>query len=216
MPSRKLTSINCKASAATSNNITKSGAGKGPITPACRPAPLHLGDLPTHGLHMGGVHFCANGRGCGTINLSTPDHSNYRRQATYLTTQNQTQSTARRGEKLIGAPQAPLNHTTTESLSIANLARILSVELDLGSGPIARTIGLLDEGNTIPFIARYRKEITGSLDEIKIQTIADRTAALRALHERKADVRRLIDAQGKLTADLAASIMAAATLQEVE
>jgi len=118
-----------------------------------------------------------------------------------LTTQNQTQSTA---------------PATTESLSITELAHTLSTELGLGSGPIARTIALLDEGNTIPFIARYRKEITGSLDEVQIQTIADRTAALRALHERKADVRRLIDAQGKLTAELAAAILSATTLQEVE
>ena len=118
-----------------------------------------------------------------------------------MTTQNQTQSTA---------------PATSESLSITELAHTLSTELGLGSGPIARTIALLDEGNTIPFIARYRKEITGSLDEVQIQTIADRTAALRALHERKADVRRLIDAQGKLTAELAAAILSATTLQEVE
>ncbi len=135
------------------------------------------------------------------------DHSNYRRQAIFLTTQNQTQPTARTGV---------INHAPTESLSIAELAHILGVELGLGSGPIARTIALLDEGNTIPFIARYRKEITGSLDEVQIQTIADRTAALRALHERKADVRRLIDAQGKLTGELAAAILAATMLQEVE
>jgi uncharacterized protein len=74
----------------------------------------------------------------------------------------------------------------------------------------------LDEGNTIPFIARYRKEVTGSLDEVQIQAIADRAGALRALHERKADVRRLIDAQGKLTPELTAAILAASTLQEVE
>src|SRR6266849_1493982 len=121
------------------------------------------------------------------------------RQATLLTGQEQL------------APAA-----TAEILSVAELAHTLSTELGLGSGPVARTIALLDEGNTIPFIARYRKEMTGSLDEVQIQAIADRAAALRTLHERKADVRRLIDAQGKLTAELAASIAAAATLQEVE
>src|SRR6202011_2999074 len=72
------------------------------------------------------------------------------------------------------------------------------------------------EGNTIPFIARYRKEVTGSLDEVQIQAVADRAGALRALFERKADVRRLIDGQGKLTPELAAAITAASTLQEVE
>jgi uncharacterized protein len=127
------------------------------------------------------------------------------RQATSLTTREQpvqaTSSTATSSE---------------ETFSVAELARTLSTELGLGSGPIARTIALLDEGNTIPFVARYRKEMTGSLDEVQIQAIADRAAALRALHERKADVRRLIEAQGKLTAELAANIDAAATLQEVE
>ncbi len=103
-----------------------------------------------------------------------------------------------------------------DSLSIAELAQTLSTELSLGSTQIARTIALLDEGNTVPFIARYRKEMTGSLDEVQIQTIADRAAALRGLHDRKADVRRLIDAQGKLTEELAAAISAATTLQEVE
>ncbi len=106
--------------------------------------------------------------------------------------------------------------TIEETLPITALAHILSTELQLNSGQIARTIALLDEGNTIPFIARYRKEVTGSLDEVQIQTIADRAGALRALHERKADVRRLIGVQGKLTPELAASILAASTLQEVE
>jgi len=103
-----------------------------------------------------------------------------------------------------------------ETLSITQLASMLSAELHLQSGQVARTIALLDEGNTIPFVARYRKEVTGSLDEVQIQAIADRAGALRALHERKADVRRLIDAQGKLTSELTAAILAASTLQEVE
>ena len=79
-----------------------------------------------------------------------------------------------------------------ETLSLPELAQTLSRELNLNNGQIARTIALLDEGNTIPFIARYRKEVTGSLDEVQIQSIADRAAALRTLHERKADVRRLM------------------------
>jgi uncharacterized protein len=106
--------------------------------------------------------------------------------------------------------------TLEESLSITNIVRRLSTELKLDRGPIAQTIALLDDGNTIPFIARYRKEVTGSLDELQIQAIADRTAMLRTLHERKMDVRRLIDTQGRLTAKLAASIAAAQTIQEVE
>ncbi|HEY5002643.1 MAG TPA: Tex family protein [Ktedonobacteraceae bacterium] len=106
--------------------------------------------------------------------------------------------------------------TPQETLSLTDLARTLSKELSLNSGQIARTITLLDEGNTIPFIARYRKEVTDSLDEVQIQAIADRSASLRALHERKLDVHRLIDTQGKMTPELAASITSATTLQEVE
>jgi uncharacterized protein len=102
------------------------------------------------------------------------------------------------------------------TLQVAELAQTLSKELGLGGGQIARTIALLDEGNTIPFIARYRKEVTGSLDEVQIQTIADRALALRTLFERKGDVMRLVEAQGKLTEVLAVAIDAATTLQEVE
>jgi uncharacterized protein len=103
-----------------------------------------------------------------------------------------------------------------ETLSLSALAQTLSKELSLNTEQIARTIALLDEGNTIPFISRYRKEVTGSLDEVQIQAIADRSASLRTLHERKLDVQRLIDTQGKMTPELSASIAAATTLQEVE
>jgi len=101
-------------------------------------------------------------------------------------------------------------------LAITDLAQSLSKELGLQSGQIARTIALLDEGNTIPFVARYRKEVTGSLDEVQIQAIADRALALRTLDERKQDVQRLIDGQGKLTPELANAIASATTLQAVE
>ncbi|GAC1306025.1 MAG: Tex family protein [Ktedonobacteraceae bacterium] len=110
-----------------------------------------------------------------------------------------------------------LTATSEEAhLQVTELAQTLSKELGLHSGQIARTIALLDEGNTIPFISRYRKEVTGSLDEVQIQAIADRTLALRTLFERKVDVLRLIERQGKLTPELAAAIAAATTLQEVE
>src|SRR5437868_13069243 len=99
---------------------------------------------------------------------------------------------------------------------MAELAQTLGAELKLGSAQIARTVDLLDEGNTIPFISRYRKEVTGSLDEVQIQAIADRALALRTLFERKVDVRRLIEAQGKLMAELATAIDGATVLQEVK
>src|SRR5947209_3204916 len=101
-------------------------------------------------------------------------------------------------------------------LRVTELAQTLSKELGLARGQIERTIAVLDEGNTIPFISRYRKEVTGSLDEVQIQAIAERALALRTLFERKGDVRRLIEAQGKLTAELASAMDGAATLQEVE
>jgi uncharacterized protein len=123
----------------------------------------------------------------------------------FLTTQEHTTEAA-----------APQEAAAGETLPLSELATTLSKELGLNSGQVARTITLLDEGNTIPFVARYRKEVTGSLDEVQIQTIADRAAALRALFERKSDVRRLIEAQGKLTDELNSAILAATTLQEVE
>jgi protein Tex len=119
------------------------------------------------------------------------------------------------GRAFAGTPSSN-DAAAGETLAVVELAQMLSTELSLNNGQIARTIALLDEGNTIPFIARYRKEVTGSLDEVQIQAIADRAAALRALHERKADVRRLIDAQGKLTPELVAALATATTLQAVE
>src|SRR5438309_10167665 len=98
---------------------------------------------------------------------------------------------------------------------MAELAQTLGAELKLGSGQIARTVALLDEGNTIPFIARYRKEVTGRLDEVQIQAIADRALGLRTLHDRKGAVTRLMDGQVKLTPELAAAISAVTTMQEV-
>ena len=103
-----------------------------------------------------------------------------------------------------------------ETLDAETLARTLAIELGVKPGQAARTLELLDVGSTVPFIARYRKEMTGALDEVQIQAVADRAGTLRALHERKRDVLRLIAAQGKLTDDLAASILASVTLQQVD
>ncbi len=102
------------------------------------------------------------------------------------------------------------------ALSSSDIAQAISSKLNLGREQILRTITLLDEGNTIPFISRYRKEVTGSLDEVQIQAIADNAASIRTLHERKTDVHRLIEEQGKLTPELVAALGAATTLQQVE
>ena len=103
-----------------------------------------------------------------------------------------------------------------QTLEPAEVARVVAVELKLKPTQTLATLTLLDDGNTVPFIARYRKEATGNLDEVQIQAIGDRAAALRALHARKHDVLRLIAEQGKLTRELADAIIAATTLQAVE
>lgn len=77
-------------------------------------------------------------------------------------------------------------------------------------------IKLLEDGNTVPFIARYRKEATGSLDEIQIKEIEDRYHYIQQLEQRKEEVIRLIDEQGKLTEELKSAIKAATVLQRIE
>ncbi|AEI39246.1 Tex family protein [Paenibacillus mucilaginosus] len=89
-------------------------------------------------------------------------------------------------------------------------------ELSLPAGKVKTTVGLLEEGNTIPFIARYRKEMTGELDENQLRDIEERLTYLRNLEDRKLEVLRLIHEQGKLTDELQRSIEASAKLQEVE
>lgn len=81
---------------------------------------------------------------------------------------------------------------------------------------VEAVIKLLEDGNTVPFIARYRKEATGSLDEVQIKTIEDRYHYIQQLEQRKEEVIRLIDEQGKLTEELQVSIQAATVLQRVE
>lgn len=95
---------------------------------------------------------------------------------------------------------------------ISEIAKKHGLRLD----QVRNTVELLDTGNTIPFIARYRKEKTGELDEVMIRQIADDLHSLRSLEERKADVIRLIDEQGKLTDELKEAILNATTLQKVE
>lgn len=89
-------------------------------------------------------------------------------------------------------------------------------ELSLPAGKVKTTVGLLEEGNTIPFIARYRKEMTGELDENQLRDIEERLTYLRNLEDRKFEVLRLIHEQGKLTDELQRSIEASVKLQEVE
>jgi len=92
----------------------------------------------------------------------------------------------------------------------------ISAELSLKTTNVTSTVALLEQGNTVPFIARYRKEVTGSLDEVVIRSIEERLAYLCNLEDRKDAVIRSIDEQGKLTDELRDAILGASTLQEVE
>lgn len=96
------------------------------------------------------------------------------------------------------------------------LIKQLAAELKLSKKQIHSVIGLLKEGNTVPFIARYRKEMTGALDEVQIKAIMDNWQYLQNLEQRKVDVIRLIDEQGKLTEELRQEITKADKLQIVE
>lgn len=93
---------------------------------------------------------------------------------------------------------------------------LLAKEFSRREEHIENILRLLDEGNTVPFIARYRKEMHGTTDDQTIRAIADRLAYLRGLDERKAAVVSAIEAQGKLTDELSAAIENAQTLAEVE
>ncbi len=92
----------------------------------------------------------------------------------------------------------------------------LSHELSLPLDRLTATVALLDEGNTVPFVARYRKEVTGGMDDIVLRTLSDRLTALRNLEKRKDEVRALIDAQGKLDETVSAAIDNAQTVTEVD
>lgn len=92
----------------------------------------------------------------------------------------------------------------------------IAQNLGITEKQIAQVLSLTAEGNTIPFIARYRKEMTGNLDEVAIKSIIDLDKSLTALAERKASVLAKIEAQGKLTADLKKAIEEAAKLADVE
>ena len=96
------------------------------------------------------------------------------------------------------------------------IAELLAQELDKPLRHVENVIALLDEGNTIPFIARYRKELHGAMDDTALRKLEDRLRYLRNLAKRREEVLAAIDGQGKLTDELAAAIENAATLAEVE
>lgn len=104
----------------------------------------------------------------------------------------------------------------TENLN-QTIIQLVQKELsDYRPKQLTTVLNLLNEGNTVPFIARYRKEMTGSLDEVQIREIEERYAYLENLEKRKTEVIRLIDEQGKLTPELEAEITQAVKMQQVE
>ncbi|MBN2116284.1 MAG: RNA-binding transcriptional accessory protein [Anaerolineales bacterium] len=92
----------------------------------------------------------------------------------------------------------------------------MASQLNIRSSQVTAVINLLDNGNTVPFIARYRKELTGSLDDEQIRIIADELIRLRTLDERRAAILASIEEQGKLTSELRESINAAMTMTALE
>lgn len=97
-----------------------------------------------------------------------------------------------------------------------DINKILKEEFNLRDSQVENTIKLIDEGNTIPFIARYRKEMTGEMSDVILRAFYDKLVYLRNLQSRKDDVQRIIDEQGKLTDEILKNIKLAKTLQEVE
>ncbi|MEY4479492.1 MAG: hypothetical protein RLZZ267_170, partial [Bacillota bacterium] len=101
-------------------------------------------------------------------------------------------------------------------MELGAIVKLIATELQLKVSGVAAAVELMDADSTIPFIARYRKEMTGELDEQQLRDIQERLQYLRQLVTRKNEVLRLIDEQGKLTEDLRGAIVAALKLQEVE
>src|SRR5262249_23638269 len=97
-----------------------------------------------------------------------------------------------------------------------SIIQVIATSLRLKAPQVTRTVELLESGNTVPFIARYRKEITGGLDEDQIRTIQERYAYANELEARRTTVLETIEASGKLTDELRARIMSCSTKQELE
>ena len=97
-----------------------------------------------------------------------------------------------------------------------DLIKVLASELEVEAWQVEAAVKLIDEGNTIPFISRYRKEITGSLNDEVLRNLHERLNYLRNLEDRKAQVIASIEEQGKMTEELRKAIQAAETLVAVE
>ena len=97
-----------------------------------------------------------------------------------------------------------------------DIIKTLAEEFKLKEDQVKKTVELIDGGDTIPFIARYRKEVTGSLDDAVLRDLNDRLEYLRNIEKRKEEVKSLIEAQGNLTPEIEAAILNAKTITEVD
>ena len=97
-----------------------------------------------------------------------------------------------------------------------NIFEILAKELSLTKDQVEKTVALMDEGNTIPFISRYRKEVTGSLDDTQLRKLEERLKYLRNIEARRVEVKNLIAAQEKLTPEIERAIENAVTITEID
>ena len=97
-----------------------------------------------------------------------------------------------------------------------NYSETIATQLHVKASQVEAAIRLLDEGNTVPFIARYRKEMTGTLDDEQVRIVADEIVRLRAIDERRLAILKSIEEQGKLTEELKTAIDAAGTMTALE
>ena len=97
----------------------------------------------------------------------------------------------------------------------APIARLIASEIAANPSQVSAAVDLLDGGATVPFVARYRKEATGGLDDTQLRTLAERLSYLRELEARRATILSSIKEQGKLTEDLSASLVKATTKAEL-
>ncbi|MFD0927421.1 Tex family protein [Williamsia deligens] len=117
---------------------------------------------------------------------------------------------------MTASPSTRTVTVTDAGTTLPSVTARIAAELSVRDSQVAAAVRLLDEGNTVPFVARYRKEVTGSLDDAELRALEERLGYLRELDERRAAVIASIDDQGKLTDTLRAALLAADTKSRVE
>ena len=106
--------------------------------------------------------------------------------------------------------------TTLDASTLASIGTRIATELGVKPAQVAAAVRLLDEGSTVPFIARYRKEATDGLDDIQLRALEERLVYLRELEERRVAILESVRSQGKMTLELEASLLAADAKQRLE